>query len=1227
MKAFASRSRRVRVGRISACALAIGLGAVGLASVPTSAAPASISGTVFRDLDHNGSTDPGEEGWADVTVTATASDGTVATTTSASDGTYEISGLDDTLTYRVTFEWAEPWLTSGPIGPDNGSSEQFVPGGGIANFAVVNAQDFCGVADDELDFATTCFINGDPLAPGTDYSGQEAIVSIHGEAQGRAGAATAQPQYPTIEATNSVIGSTYGLAWQPSQERLFSAAFLKRHVGLGEGGIDAIYEISQGSESVWYEAIDAGTVPSNSARDLSISNDDPPSLDPDTFGLIYKTGWGDIDLSADESTLFATNLFDRSIYAIDVVAADAGSTSAHVSLGRPSHSCPGGAARPFAIEVHDGTLWASVTCTAETSDDRADLSAAIYGFDLAAGTWSATPALSFPLDYTKGCGQHSNSCGFEPWTDVYTDAAFGINPNPSAFEGPRRPQPIVSDLEIDQDGSLIIAVRDRVADQFGHRNLSPADDGNLVTGYSSGDILRAAPQGPGWVLESNGSVGGLTSAGSGVDQTGPGGPNTNQGPGGGEFYADDYVLNGSTEFHSETAMGSLALAPGRSDVATTIYDPLNNRLDAAGIAWFSNTDGATTHEYELYRDAGNPQPSTFGKANGLGDLEAMCPGAPVQIGDRVWFDRNNDGIQDPDEPGIPGVKVMVDGVTLITDANGQWSYTVEPNTSYQVMIDPSMADVSLIPEVDDVSELLPTVADSQEDERLDSDMDPATLKIEVLSGAPGDNDHSFDAGFYVEPGSLELGNLVWLDSNNNGVAEMGEDGIADVAVELWTDADDDGEKDTRIAQTVTNADGYYLFDGLAKDVYFVVIPAQNGPGEPLAGLSSSTPTTNDPDDDTDNDDNGMPIPIDDGVMSGPVSLMEATEPTDEVSRDGKDDRDLSPTGLPDDSSNLSVDFGFFPTAKLGDFVWIDANNDGVQGQDEAPVEGVTVHLCDADMNPLETTVTDANGMYMFSGLAPGGYMTCLDLDTVPAGLVLTAHNAGDDDTLDSDGDPATGKTQMVEIGAGEFYQHLDFGLVATEDSPVTTTEPPVEETSTSEPPASTTEPPVEEAPTTTEPPASTTEPPAEEPTTTEAPAPTTAPPTTEPPVTEPPTTAAPTTATPTTAPPSTVDAGNVGASSSTARPTTQPATTQPPTTRPPTTQPTTEPPVTQLASTAAPETAAPSTAAAGNQQAAQPADEALPVTGTSTSALAAALSMLLIGVGAGLLALRRLRHS
>ena len=48
---------------------------------------------------------------------------------------------------------------------------------------------------------------------------------------------------PAHEALVNQIGSTWGLAYQRSSDRLFAAAYLKRHVRMGPGGTCAIYQV------------------------------------------------------------------------------------------------------------------------------------------------------------------------------------------------------------------------------------------------------------------------------------------------------------------------------------------------------------------------------------------------------------------------------------------------------------------------------------------------------------------------------------------------------------------------------------------------------------------------------------------------------------------------------------------------------------------------------------------------------------------------------------------------------------------------------------------------------------------------------------------------------------------------------------------------------------------------------------------------------------------------
>jgi hypothetical protein len=59
------------------------------------------------------------------------------------------------------------------------------------------------------------------------------------------------------------------------------------------------------------------------------------------------------------------------------------------------------------------------------------------------------------------------------------------------------------------------------------------------------------------------------------------------------------------------------------------------------------------------------------------------------------------------------------------------------------------------------------------------------------------------------------------------------------------------------------------------------------------------------------------------------------------------------------TEDLSFDFGFVPVFEIGDFVWRDADGDGVQDAGETGIVGVTVTLQDAGGRTLRSAVTDA----------------------------------------------------------------------------------------------------------------------------------------------------------------------------------------------------------------------------------------------------------------------------
>ena len=135
-----------------------------------------------------------------------------------------------------------------------------------------------------------------------------------------------------------------------------------------------------------------------------------------------------------------------------------------------------------------------------------------------------------------------------------------------------------------------------------------------------------------------------------------------------------------------------------------------------------------------------------------------------------------------------------------------------------------------------------------------------------------------------------------------------------------------------------------------------------------------------------------------------------------------------------------VDFAFVKPASVGNFVWFDANKDGIQDADEYGVAGVTVTLTDGagnpvidlDGNPVKPVTTDANGKYEFTNLMPNvdrivanaGEENYKVVFTVPAGYSATTSRAGDPEK------DSNGADSSVTLTQGQNDETVDFGLVA-----------------------------------------------------------------------------------------------------------------------------------------------------------------------------------------------------
>gem|GEM_PF-2088673 len=384
------------------------------------------------------------------------------------------------------------------------------------------------------------------------------------------------------------------------------------------------------------------------------------------------------------------------------------------------------------------------------------------------------------------------------------------------------------------------------------------------------------------------------------------------------------------------------------------------------------------------------------------DFESLdCFTRPLSLGNLVFNDLDNNGQFDSGvESGIDGVDVqlflaganpLVDAplATVTTAGGGLYLFTGLPEGDFFAYVPQvelagggtldglvSSTGNEPTPDPDGVAPDLDVNNDDNGDPFTGGGVATADITL-TIGGEPttdgdsnSDSNLTLDLGFH-NPALLiaSLGNRVFNDLDGDGVQDGGEPGIDGVVVKIFSGT-------TLVDQTVTSGGGLYTFTGLMPGVAYTVEFERPG------GF--------------------VPSPQDNG----------GTESTDSDA-DETTGRTAAVT-LAGGENNPDIDAGFFVPAVIGNYVWLDENGDGVQDAGEPGIPGVTVTLRDSGGNVVGTTVTDADGGYIFTNLPAGTYTVTV---TPPAGF---------EQTFDADG-IATADTTSVTVGAGEENLDQDFG--------------------------------------------------------------------------------------------------------------------------------------------------------------------------------------------------------
>ena len=277
------------------------------------------------------------------------------------------------------------------------------------------------------------------------------------------------------------------------------------------------------------------------------------------------------------------------------------------------------------------------------------------------------------------------------------------------------------------------------------------------------------------------------------------------------------------------------------------------------------------------------------------------------------------------------------------------------------------------------------------------------------------------------PTPINVGNFVWDDFDGDGRQDAGEPGMSGVTVQLWNSA-----KNDLLDTDTTDANG----------IYTLIAPT---PGNYRVRALLPSPA------------------------------LDEFSPKDQAGGDDNDDSDINPVdtnfGFTDIyvfGNNLisitSIDIGILkfrtPTAtrtptpiNIGNFVWNDLNENGVQDAGEPGLVGIQVQLWNsAKSDMIDTAFTNASGIYTVTAPVPGNYRVRV---LPPGGAGISPLDAGESNNTDNDFNPSgpdAGFTDIFSIANNVIsITNIDAGLINVPATPTPTRTPTATRTPTSPP--------------------------------------------------------------------------------------------------------------------------------------------------------------------------------
>ncbi|MFK8010335.1 MAG: SdrD B-like domain-containing protein [Saprospiraceae bacterium] len=402
---------------------------------------------------------------------------------------------------------------------------------------------------------------------------------------------------------------------------------------------------------------------------------------------------------------------------------------------------------------------------------------------------------------------------------------------------------------------------------------------------------------------------------------------------------------------------------------------------------------------------------TTGKWNDLSDtdtrefiVEIECGSSTATVGNFAFNDVNGNGIQEAGEFGLPGIAVMLinaddnSSESTTTNSDGIYSFENVLPGNYKVKFPSTGTASSLTYNL--------TLPNQGNDGNVDSDPidmnnGSGNAMTEIFVVNAGDNIDSIDAGYYI---GSKIAGIAFIETDIDGLQDGSETRLDGVTVMLL---DEDGNM---IASTTTSNGGAYEFDNLAPGNYKVKFPEDASDASTNYSLTRSEVGM---DDDIDSD----AVPMNNGSGNAMTQIVY----------------------VENGATVDNLDAGYYPLAKIGDRVFQDVNENGIQDSDDVAYTDVVIMLIGTDIfgNSInETTTPDENGFYQFASIVPGDYELKFTSNQVPFIPTIKDFSLNEFDEEDSDIYQVSGRTDVITVNAGDVNNTIDAGFIFDSSLPV-----------------------------------------------------------------------------------------------------------------------------------------------------------------------------------------------